>query len=84
MIHRRQVTFLDLIARARLADAAEQIDAQTVHRVARPTPAVALQFQRLLRGEYAAAAPAFGMEQEVAFLPEQPETVADFPENLQR
>ena len=54
MIHRRQIAFLDVVARAGLADAARQIDAEAVDDVACPAAAVALQFQRLLRGENAA------------------------------
>src|SRR5260370_25661455 len=47
-IHQRHVAFLDIIAGAGLADAAGEIDTETVHRIARPAAAVALQFQRLL------------------------------------
>ena len=84
MIDRRQVVFLDVVAGAGLADPALQIDAETVDRVARPAAAVALQFQRLFRGENAAAARALGMEQKVAFFAEQPEAVADLPRDLHR
>src|SRR6202023_2265705 len=70
VIDRRQIAFLDVVAGAGLADAAEQVDAEAVHRVARPAAAVALQFKRLLGGQHAAAAPAVGMEQEIAFLAE--------------
>ena len=79
VVRRCQVAFLDAVADAGLADAAQQIDAQPVHRIAGPAAAVALQRQRLLRGENAAAAAAIGMEQEVALLAEQPEAVADLP-----
>ena len=84
MIDRRQIAFLDVVAGAGLADAAGEIDAEPVHHVARPAAAVALQFQRLFGGEDAAAARAFGMQQEVALFAEQPEAVADLPRNLQR
>jgi hypothetical protein len=84
MIRGRQVTFFDVISRARLADAAEQIDAKPVHGVSRPAATIALQFERLLRGEHAAATSAFGVEQEIALFPKQPESVADLPGNLQR
>src|SRR5260370_33142324 len=84
MIYRREKTFLDVIAGAGLVDAAGKIDAEPVDHVARPAAAVALQFQRLLRGENAAVAPALGMQQKVALLAEQPKAVPDFPGNLQR
>src|SRR6185503_1555867 len=42
MIDRREIAFLDVVAGAGLADAAGEIDAQPVHRVARPAAAVAL------------------------------------------
>ena len=61
-----------------------QVDAEAVDHVARPAAAVALHFQRVLGGEDAAAAQAFGMELEVALLAEQAEAVPDLPGNLQR
>ena len=84
MIDRRQIAFLDVVAGAGLADAAGEIDAQPVHGVARPAAAVALNRQRLLGGEHAAAARGFGMQQEIALFAEQAEAVADLPGNLQR
>ena len=84
MIDRRQIAFLDVVAGAGLADAAGEIDAEPVHGVAGPAAAVALHLQRLFGGENAAAAPGFGVQQEIPFLAEQPETVADLPRNLQR
>ena len=84
MIDRRQIAFLDVVAGAGLADAAGEIDAEPVHRVARPAAAVALHRQRLLRGQNAAAAAAFGVQQEIPLLAEQAEAVAHLPGNLQR
>ena len=84
MIDRRQIAFLDVVAGAGLADAALQIDAEPVDHVARPAAAVALQFQRLFGGEDAAVARALDMEQEIAFLAEQAEAVADLPGDLHR
>ena len=84
MIDRREIAFLDVVAGAGLADAAGEVDAEPVHRVARPAAAVALHGQRLLGGEHAAAAPAFGVQLEIALLAEQAEAVAHLPGNLQR
>ena len=84
MIDRRQIAFLDVVARARLVDAAGEIDAEPVDRVARPAAAVALDRQRLLRSQHAAAAPGFGVQQEIPLLAEQAEAVAHLPGNLQR
>ena len=83
MVDRRQIAFLDVVAAAGLADAAGEIDAEPVHGVARPAAAVALQLQRLFGGEHGAAASAVGVQQEIAFLAEQPEAVAHFPGDLQ-
>ncbi len=82
MVGRRQIVFLHIVAGAGLADAALQIDAEPVDHVARPAAAVALQFQRLLGGENAAAFRGIDMDLEIAFLPEQAEAVTDFPRNL--
>ena len=84
MIDRREIAFLDVVAGAGLADAAGEIDAEPVHRVARPAAAVALDRQRLLGGQHAAAAAAFGVQQEIPLLAEQAEAVAHLPGNLQR
>ena len=84
MIDRGEIAFLDVVAGAGLADAAGQIDAEPVHRVARPAAAVALDRQHLLRSQHAAAAAAFGMQQEIPLLAEQAEAVAHLPGNLQR
>ena len=84
VIHRCQIAFPDLIADAGLADAAGEIDAEAAHHVARPATAVALQFQRLLGCENAAALRVFGVKQEIAFFAEKPEAVADLPRNLHR
>ncbi len=84
MIDRGQIAFLDVVARAGLVDAAGEIDAEPVHRVARPAAAVALDLQHLLRSQHAAAAAAFGVQQEIPLLAEQAEAVAHLPGNLQR
>src|ERR1700694_2824943 len=84
MIDRRQVAFLDVVAGAGSADAARQIDTEAVHRIARPAAAVALQLQRLLGTQNTAAPRAFGVEQEIALLAEQPESVADLPRDMHR
>jgi hypothetical protein len=84
MIGRREIAFLDVVAGARLADAAGEVDAEPVDRVARPAAAIALDGQRLLGGQHAAAAPGLGMQQEIALLAEQAEAVAHLPRNLQR
>ena len=83
MIDRRQIAFLDVVAGAGLADAAGEIDAKPVHGVARPAAAVALHFQRLFRGQNAAAAPAVGVQEKIPLFAEQAEAVANFPRNLQ-
>ena len=57
MVDRGEVAFLDIVARARLADAAEDVDAEPLDGVARPATAVDLQFQRLLGGQHAAVLP---------------------------
>ena len=84
VVDRREITFLDVVSGTGLADAAGEIDAEPVHRVARPAPAVALDRQRLFGGENAAAAASFRVQQEIPLLAEQPETIAHFPRNLQR
>ena len=84
MIDRGEIAFLDVVARAGLADAAGEIDTEPVHRVARPAAAVALDRQRLLRSQHAAAATGFGVQQEIPLLAEQAEAVAHLPGNLQR
>ena len=83
MIDRRQIAFLDVVAGAGLADAAGEVDAKPVHDVAGPAAAVALHFQRLFRGQNAAAARAVGMQQEIPLFAEQAEAVANLPRNLQ-
>ena len=84
MVDRREIALLHIVAGAGLADAAGDVDAEPADRVARPAAAVALQAQRLLGAEHAAAARRLDMQQEVALLAEQAEAVADFPGNLQR
>ena len=84
MIDRGEIAFLDVVACAGLADAAGEIDAKPVHGVARPAAAVALDRQRLLGGQHAAAAGAFGVQQEIPLFAEQTEAVAHLPGNLQR
>ncbi len=82
MIDRRQIAFLDVVARAGLQDAPGQIDAEAVDGVAGPAAAIALQFQRLLRSENAAGAVAVDLKLEIAFFAEQAEAVADLPRDL--
>src|SRR5439155_16173761 len=81
MIDRGEIAFLDVVARARLVDAAGEIDTEPVHRVARPAAAVALDLQRLLRSQHAASARGFGVQQEIPLLAEQAEAVAHLPGN---
>src|ERR1700712_4257921 len=83
VIDRRQVTFLDVVAIARLADAPSGIDAKPVDGVARPASAVALYFQRLFGGQHAASASGVGVKQKIPLLAEQAEAVADLPGYLQ-
>ena len=84
MIDRRQIAFLDVVAGAGLADAAGEIDAQPVDHIARPAAALALHFQRLFRGQNAATALAFGVQEEIPLFAEQAEAVANLPRDLQR
>ncbi len=84
MLGRGEVAFLDAVARAGLHHPPRQIDAQPPDRVARPAAAVALDRERVLGRQHAAAAQRLGVDQEVALLAEQPEAVVHFPGNLHR
>src|SRR6185437_6449783 len=84
MIDRREIAFLDVVARAGLADPAELIDAEPLHHVARPTPTLALQLERVFGGENTAVAQRLDVELKIAFLAEQAEAVAYLPGDLHR
>ena len=83
MLGRRQIAFLDVVAGAGLVDPAGRVDAQPADHVAGPAAAVALHPKSLFRCQHGGAAQRLGMQQEVAFLAEQPKAVADFPLDLQ-
>jgi hypothetical protein len=84
MIGGGEIAFLHIVAGAGFADAPAGVDAEPADRVARPAAAVALHPEDMFGTEHGTIAPGVDMQQEVALLAEQAESIAYFPGNVQR
>ena len=83
MIARREIGFTRAVAIAHVQQLAGPVDAQPLHRLARPAAAIAFALKPLLCGEDAVTAIGRHLALEVGFVAEQTEPVLDLPIDAQ-